>query len=71
MPIRLPWGETVEQLADGDITLWFESGAADNWNAALLTYADGENRSPAFGVKSTQKQKPVHKPYKTKAAARR
>ncbi|MBR2509565.1 MAG: AIDA repeat-containing protein, partial [Lentisphaeria bacterium] len=28
------WGEdTVEQLAGGEITLWFKSGSEDNWNA--------------------------------------
>ena len=38
------WGsDTVEQLADGEITLWFESGSESNWNADTLTYTDGAN----------------------------
>ena len=45
------WGvDAVEQLADGDVTLWFESGSPDNWDAASLTYTDGENRVTVSGV---------------------
>jgi Ca2+-binding RTX toxin-like protein len=45
------WGrDNVEQLADGKITLWFESGKMDNWDAATLTYTDGENRVKVKGA---------------------
>ena len=45
------WGkDTVEQLAGGEITLWFESGSADNWNADTLTYTDGANSVKVSGV---------------------
>ena len=45
------WGEdTVEQLVDGEITLWFESGSENNWNADTLTYTDGTNSVKVSGV---------------------
>ena len=45
------WGnDTVEQLADGSVTLWFESGSASNWNASTLTYTDGTNTVKVSGV---------------------
>ena len=45
------WGkDTVEQLAGGEITLWFESGSEDNWNADTLTYTDGTNSVKVSGV---------------------
>ena len=45
------WGvDTVEQLAAGSITLWFATGSSANWNAASLTYADGENSVTVKGV---------------------
>ena len=45
------WGnDTVEQLADGKVTLWFESGSADNWNADTLAYTDGTNSVTVSGV---------------------
>ena len=45
------WGvDTVEQLGGGSVTLWFASGSSDNWNAATLTYADGENSVTVTGV---------------------
>ena len=45
------WGkDTVEQLADGNVTLWFLSGNAANWNAAALTYSDGANSVAVSGV---------------------
>ena len=38
------WGnDTVEQLAEGSVVLWFESGSEENWNAETLTYSDGTN----------------------------
>ena len=45
------WGnDTVEQLADGKVTLWFENGSESNWNAATLTYTDGSNSVTVTGV---------------------
>ena len=45
------WGaDTVEQLADGEVTLWFASGDISKWNAGSLTYADGENSVTISGV---------------------
>ena len=45
------WGkDTVEQLADGEVTLWFASGDISKWNADTLTYADGENSVKVSGV---------------------
>ena len=40
------WGhDTVEQLADGKVTLWFEEGSLANWNASTLTYKTNNNNS--------------------------
>ena len=45
------WGaDTAEQLADGDVTLWFESGSLDNWDASTLTYTDGNSSVKVSGV---------------------
>ena len=45
------WGkDRVEQLADGEVTLWFESGSEDNWDASTLTYTDRENSVTVSGV---------------------
>ncbi len=45
------WGkDTVEQLANGKITLWFESGSENNWNADTLTYTDGTNSVKVSGI---------------------
>jgi Ca2+-binding RTX toxin-like protein len=45
------WGvDTVEQLADGSVTLWFESGSESNWNASTLTYSDGTNSVTVSGI---------------------
>ena len=45
------WGvDTVEQLAEGSVTLWFASGSMENWNAELLTYTDGTNCVTVKGV---------------------
>ena len=45
------WGaDTVEQLSDGSVTLWFASGDEANWNAATLTYADGTGSVKVSGV---------------------
>ena len=38
------WGnDTVTQLADGKVTLWFQEGDDSKWDASTLTYADGAN----------------------------
>ncbi|MBE6369110.1 MAG: hypothetical protein E7056_02990 [Lentisphaerae bacterium] len=42
--------DTVEQLADGKVILWFESGSESNWNASTLTYSDGNNSVKVSGV---------------------
>ena len=45
------WGiDTVVQLADGCVTLWFASGNSNQWDAANLTYADGKNSVMVTGV---------------------
>ena len=45
------WGaDTVEQLAGGSVTLWFASGGMENWDAANLTYTDGDNSVTVSGV---------------------
>ena len=45
------WGkDTIEQLAGGEITLWFESGSESNWNEDTLTYTDGANTVTVSGV---------------------
>ena len=45
------WGkDTVEQLVGGEITLWFESGSENNWNADMLTYTDGTNSVKVSGI---------------------
>ena len=45
------WGaDTVEQLADGSVLLWFASGDESNWDAGTLTYKDGNNSVAVSGV---------------------
>ena len=45
------WGtDTVQQLANGTVTLWFASGSESNWNTETLTYTDGENSVAVNGV---------------------
>lgn len=45
------WGaDTVEQLADGAVTLWFAEGDMSKWDAGTLTYIDGENSVSVTGV---------------------
>ena len=45
------WGkDTVEQLEGGSVTLHFENGSMDNWNAETLTYTDGNNTVKVSGV---------------------
>lgn len=45
------WGaDTIEQPAEGSVTLWFLEGSMDNWDAASLTYKDGGNSVTVSGV---------------------
>ena len=45
------WGaDTVEQIAGGSVTLWFEEGSSSKWNASTLTYTDGANSVKVSGV---------------------
>jgi Ca2+-binding RTX toxin-like protein len=45
------WGQdTVEQLADGKVTLWFKDGDETKWNDQTLTYIDGDNSVKVSGV---------------------
>ncbi|MDD3154631.1 MAG: AIDA repeat-containing protein [Victivallaceae bacterium] len=45
------WGfDTVEQFATGSVTLWFESGDLDHWNARTRTYTDAKNSVTVHGV---------------------
>lgn len=44
------WGiDTIEQRADGSVTLLFETGSFSCWNAETLTYTDGDNQVSVFG----------------------
>ena len=45
------WGnDSVEQLSDGKVTLWFENGSFEKWNASTLTYQDSENFVKVSGI---------------------
>lgn len=45
------WGQdTVEQLADGKVTLWFDEGSLKNWDRKNLVYSDGDNSVTLKGV---------------------
>ena len=45
------WGhDIVEQLADGEVTLWFKDGDESMWNERTLTYTDGDNSVQVKGV---------------------
>jgi autotransporter passenger strand-loop-strand repeat protein len=45
------WGnDAVEQLADGKVTLWFDEGSMDKWDASTLTYRDGNKSVAVNGV---------------------
>ena len=45
------WGvDTVVQEASGSVTLWFAEGDASKWDAATLTYTDGDDRVTVTGV---------------------
>ena len=49
------WGtDTVEQTADGKVTLWFMEGDFDHWNSETLTYTEGENSVTVSGVSTDQ-----------------
>lgn len=44
--------DTVEQLSGESVTLWFENGAVEYWNAKTLTYDDGTNSVMVSGTAS-------------------
>ena len=45
------WGDdVVEQLEDGKVTLWFDEGSLDKWDASTLTYRDGDKSVVVNGV---------------------
>ena len=45
------WGnDVVEQLEDGKVTLWFDDGSLEKWDAASLTYRDGDKSVVVSGV---------------------
>ena len=45
------WGnDSVEQLATGNVTLWFDEGSMDKWDASTLTYRDGDKSVVVNGV---------------------
>ena len=49
------WGtDTVEQLEDGSVLLWFASGSEENWDESTLTYKDGDNSVTVSGVTADQ-----------------
>ena len=45
------WGsDTIEQLAEGSVTLWFENGSESNWDAETFTYTDESNSVKVSGI---------------------
>ncbi len=45
------WGnDVVSQAAGGSVTLWFAVGDESKWDAASLTYSDGDNSVTVSGV---------------------
>ena len=45
------WGvDTVEQLAGGMVTLWFETGDENHWDKDAMTYTDGLNSVTVKGI---------------------
>jgi autotransporter passenger strand-loop-strand repeat protein len=47
--------DTIEQLADGFVLLWFASGSEENWDESTLTYTQNENnRVTVSGVSADQ-----------------
>lgn len=45
------WGtDRIEQLVKGSVTLWFENGSIQNWNAQTQTYSDCNNRVTVIGT---------------------
>lgn len=46
--------DTIEQLGEGTVTLWFETGTESNWNSSTLTYTDGMNSVSVKGITSGQ-----------------
>ena len=49
------WGnDTVEQFADGQVTLWFADGDLSKWDSSTLTYTDGTSSVKVSGVAENQ-----------------
>ena len=49
------WGnDTVEQLAIGKVTLWFQEGDESKWDKSTLSYTDGDNSVQVKGVNATE-----------------
>lgn len=49
------WGrDTVVQLTEGKITLWFDEGDLSKWDSENLCYDDGDNQVKVSGVEATQ-----------------
>ena len=47
------WGkDVVNQAGDGRVTLWFNDGSLDGWDASSLTYTSGDNSVCVSGVSS-------------------
>ena len=45
------WGaDTIEQIAEGSVTLWFATGDESKWDPEALTYTDGDNSVTVSGV---------------------
>jgi Ca2+-binding RTX toxin-like protein len=49
------WGnDTVQQIADGNVTLWFAKGSSANWNAATNTFTYNNNQVVVSGVANSK-----------------
>ena len=47
------WGnDVVEQLGIGSVTLWFENGSIENWDAGKMLYSDSVNSVQVIGADS-------------------
>lgn len=45
------WGnDTITQLADGNVTLWFATGVSGNWDAESMTFSFNGNQVTVSGV---------------------
>ena len=49
------WGnDTVQQIAGGNVTLWFTKGSSANWNAATNTFTYNNNQVVVSGVANSK-----------------